>query len=228
MSYTNRATFYKSKEWENFSRMIRLQRVNANGDLVCEHCGKIIVNPKDAICHHVKELDENNIFDPNVAFNPDNILVVCHASHNKIHQRFGFNPDKRTRQVYVVWGSPCAGKARYVEECAGSNDLIVDIDKLYEAMSLGRSNAVKSNVLQVYRQLIDMVRTRNGKWNDAYIIRTLPLQIDRELILRECGGGELIHIDTPKDECLLEAERRGGEWVKWVEEYWNKYTSPTS
>lgn len=225
----NLSSFYRSKEWENLSKLIRIERVNSNGDLCCEDCGRPIVNAYEAICHHVKELTETNVHDVNISLNPMNIQVLCRSCHNRIHARFGFNPDKRTRNVYIVWGSPCAGKARYVEEAAGSNDLIVDIDKLYEAMSLGRSNAVKSNVLSVYRQLIDMVKTRNGRWNDAYIIRTLPLQIDRELILRECGGGELIHIDTPKDECLLEAEKRGGDWVKWTEEYWRKFQpSPTS
>lgn len=222
----NLSSFYRSKEWESLRAVLMSERVNEQGDIVCAECGKPIVNKYDCIAHHVKELTEANVGDYNISLNPDNIVLVHHACHNRIHARFGFNPDKRTRNVYVVWGSPCAGKARYVEECARSNDLIVDIDKLYEAMSLGRSSAVKSNVLSVYRTLIDMVKTRNGRWNDAYILRTLPYKIDRDLICREVGGGQLIHIDTPKDECMQEAYRRGGEWVKWVEQFWSKYQAP--
>ena len=222
----NLSSFYRSKEWEALRAVLMAERVNEYGDIVCAECGKPIVNKYDCIAHHVKELTETNVNDVNISLNPDNIVLVHHACHNKIHARFGFNQDKRMRNVYIVWGSPCAGKARYVEERAGSNDLIVDIDKLYEAMSLGRSSAVKSNVLQIYRQLIDMVRTRYGKWNDAYIIRTLPFSIDRDLILREVGGGQLVHIDTPKEECMQEAYRRGGEWVKWTEQYWSKYQAP--
>lgn len=221
----NLSSFYRSKEWESLRAVLMAERVNEYGDIVCAECGKPIVNKYDCIAHHVKELTEANVCDYNISLNPDNIILVHHRCHNKIHERFGHNKDKRTRQVYIVWGSPCAGKARYVEERAGSNDLIVDIDKLYEAMSLGRSSAVKSNVLQIYRQLIDMVKTRYGKWNDAYIIRTLPYKIDRDLICREVGGGQLVHIDTPKEECMQEAYRRGGEWVKWVNEYWSKYQS---
>ena len=219
----NLSSFYRSKEWESLRAVLMSERVNEYGDIVCAECGKPIVNKYDCIAHHVKELTESNVNDVNISLNPDNIVFLHHACHNKIHARFGFNKDKRTRNVYSVWGSPCAGKAREVEERAGSNDLIVDIDKLYEAMNIGRSNAVKGNVMQVYRTLIDMVKTRNGKWSDAWIVRTLPLQIDRDLILRECGGGELIHIDTSQDECMEEAKRRGGDWIKWTEEYWKKF-----
>lgn len=230
MSYTNLSNFYKSREWEEFSKVIRAQRVNDKGDLVCEHCGKIIVNPYDAICHHVKELTETNIFDPDIAFNPDNIMVVCRRSHNEIHSRFGYNKTssgggyvKPYKRVYIVWGSPCAGKDKYVDSVAGVGDLIVSIDRIYDALGVERSQALMPNVMKVYRSLIDDVKTRNGRWSNAYIVRTLPLKIDRDLVLRECGGGELVHIETGPTECFAEARKRGGDWVQWVEQFWGKY-----
>lgn len=230
MGFNNLSSFYRSKEWEQLSKCIRLERVNSCGDLLCEECGKVIVHPYDAICHHVEHLTETNVHDANISLNPDNIQVVCRRCHNKIHERFGFNKTsyvKPTKRVYIVWGSPCSGKTTYVEECAGEHDLIVDIDRLYEAMCLTRSNKLTGNVLQIYRQLIDMVKTRNGKWHNAWIMRTLPLKIDRELLLKEVGGdAELIHIDTPKDECFRRAYERGGDSVKWCNKFWDEYQAP--
>lgn len=223
MGYNDLFSFYRSKEWESLRKQITLERVDGNGDLLCEYCKKPIVRMYDAICHHKIELNENNVHDALISLNPENIMVVHHRCHNIIHDRFqGGNGG--TRHVYVVHGSPCAGKGHYVRENAGKNDLIIDIDRLYDAMGVdGNRGAVKSNVLGVYRSLIDMVKTRNGRWKTAWIVRTLPLNIDRESMQRELGGAELIHIDTPMDECLLEAERRGREWVDWTKQYWKRY-----
>lgn len=228
MAYTDLFSFYRSREWETLRRTITLGRINEDGDLICEHCGKPILHEYDAICHHVEQLTEVNVFDPSIALNPDNIQVVHHRCHNIIHDRFqGGAVGSGTRHVYVVWGSPCAGKSAYVNENASPRDLVVDIDRLYEAISIqGNRKAVKSNVLAVYRGLIDMVKTRNGKWRTAWIIRTLPLEIDRESLSRELGGAEFIHINTPKDLCELEAEQRGGEWMDWTRQYWDRYQTP--
>lgn len=163
-----------------------------------------------------------NVHDVNIALNPDNIQVLCHKCHNKVHDRWqGGNGG--TRHVYIIHGSPCAGKAEYVRNSAGAHDLIVDIDSLYDAVGMGNRSAVKSNVMRLYRDLIDMVKTRQGRWKTAWIIRTLPLKMDRESLVKEIGGGELVHIDTDHDTCLMEAHRRGGDWIEWVQQYWDKY-----
>lgn len=227
MPYTDLFSFYRSREWESLRKQITLSRIDEQGDLCCEHCKKPIIHAYDAICHHVQELDEANVHDPSIALNPENIQVICHRCHNKAHDRWCGSRPSGTRHIYVVWGSPCAGKRAYVEQSAGKHDLIIDIDALYDALGVnGERGAVKANVMGAYRSLIDMVRTRNGRWRSAWILRTLPLSIDRESIVREIGGGELIHIDTPKEECLLEAKRRGGDWVEWTEKYWERFQGP--
>lgn len=225
MAYTDLFGFYRSREWETFRRVVTAERVDGYGDLRCEDCGKVLVHMYDAICHHKVELTEANVHDSTVALNPDNIQVLCHRCHNKVHERWGFS--SRVKKIYVVWGSPCAGKGAYVRENAGMQDLIIDMDRLYDAMSTGEHRgSIKGNVLTVYRELMDMVRTRNGRWRNVWIVRTLPLNIDRERIVKELGGGELIHIDTPMHECMEEAEARGGDWIKWTEEYWSRYQEP--
>ena len=227
MSYSDTFSFYRSPEWRRFRALFLSERMARDGELICEHCGKVILRPYDAILHHKIELDEANVQDASIALNPENIMLVCHRSHNQLHDRWCGSRPSGTRHIYVVWGSPCSGKRKYVEESAGKHDLIIDIDALYDALGVdGERSAVKQNVLGAYRALIDMVRTRNGRWRSAWILRTLPLSIDRESIVREIGGGELIHIDTAKEECMSTALERGGDWPKWVEEYWTRYQSP--
>ena len=224
MAYNDLFSFYRSSEWESLRKRITLERVDGNGDLICEHCKKPIVKMYDAICHHVQELTESNVHDAMVSLNPENIQVVHHRCHNKIHERWQGGRPSGTRHIYVVWGSPCAGKSDYVQANAGRYDLVVDIDRLYDAMGVdGNRGAVKTNVLTVYRSLMDMVKTRNGKWRTAWIVRTLPYQIDRERIVKEIGGAELIHLDTDEETCMTIAKDRGGEWEAWVEDYWRKF-----
>ena len=222
--YTDLWSFYRSKEWETFRRTLMLERVDENGDILCAECGKPILRPYDCIGHHVKELTEENVLDCNVALNPDNVVLLHHACHNKVHDRFGWSAG---RHIYIVWGSPCAGKEDYVRRVAGPDDLIVSIDRLYKAIGGSRSNRLLGNVMNTYRYLLDMIRTRNGRWRNAWIIRDLPLSVDRERILTEVGGGELIYVDTSKEDCLIEAERRGKEWVGWVEDYWKRFMPPS-
>ena len=222
--YSDLFSFYRSKEWEALRKTITLERVDSSGDLICEYCHKPIVHPYDAICHHKIELDEVNVHDSMVALNPDNIMVVHHRCHNAIHERFGYQQATiKVKHIYIVWGSPCAGKGGFVRDNAGKDDLIIDIDGLYDAMGMGNRSAITTNVMQVYRGLIDQVKTRTGRWRNVWIIRTLPLQIDRDSIVRDCLGGELIHIDTSMEECLSVAKSRGGDWVKWTEQFWERY-----
>lgn len=230
MPYTDTFSFYRSAEWSKFRKAFLMTRMARDGELICEHCGKVIIHPYDAILHHSIELDDRNVHDAEISLNGEHIMLVCHACHNKIHDRWqgGSGSGSGSRHVYVVWGSPCAGKRAYVERSASKYDLIVDIDRLYECVTVGAyRGSVKGNVMALYRSLIDMVKTRNGRWKSAWIIRTLPLEIDRDSLMREIGGAESIHIDTDHDSCLIEAQRRGREWVDWVEQYWSKYQPPS-
>ena len=217
--------FYRSKEWENFRKVILLERLEKDGELICEHCGKPITRAYDAICHHKTHLTESNLNDFDISLNENNIAVVHHACHNQIHQRFG----AYTRHIYIVYGAPCSGKSTFVKESATKDDLIVDIDKIYSAISINpqhiKSNRLKSNAFQLRDILLDMVKTRNGKWVNAWIIAGMPLKMDRER-LADTLGAELIFIEAPKELCLERAYKRGGEtYQQYVEDWYEKYQS---
>lgn len=210
--------FYRSPEWTRLREVLMLERVNASGDLLCEKCEKPIVNKYDCIGHHKTPLTEANVSDPLVALNPDNVALVHHKCHNEIHNRFG----SWTRHVYIVYGSPCAGKSTYVDSVALKDDLIIDIDRIYAAINNARSNRLYDNVMSVYRSLVDMVKTRNGRWVNAYVVRTFPLKGERERLAASLGA-ELVHIDTPEEVCLGRAAVRAEGYGKIVEDFWKKF-----
>lgn len=210
--------FYRSPEWETLRKSLMLERVDANGDIVCEHCHKSVVKAYDCIAHHKEPLTEGNVNNYDVSLNPENIMLVHHKCHNEIHNRFG----TYTRHIYIVYGSPCAGKTTFVNERALKDDLIIDIDRIFEAINNGRSNRLYDNVMQVYRLLIDMVKTRNGKWVNAYIIRGFPLKGERERLAAMLDA-ELIYIDTDKETCLERAYKRAPDYDKFVLAWWQKF-----
>lgn len=218
MTFNSLQSFYRSKEWEEFRKSFLAERLARDGEIIDEVTKKPIVNKYDVILHHKTHLNETNVFDYNISLNPDNIMVVSHRTHNNIHNRFG----SYTRHIYIVYGSPCSGKSSYVDSVALKDDLIIDIDRLYNAINNGRSNRLYSNVMNIYRQLIDVVKTRNGQWINAYIVRGFPLRGERERLAKELNA-ELIFIDTDKQTCLDRSKKKDQDYYKFVDDWFEKY-----
>ncbi|MCQ2270982.1 MAG: HNH endonuclease [Bacteroidales bacterium] len=193
--------FYKSDEWESFRRIIMDERLDDNGDIVCEYCHKPIVRAYDCIGHHVKELTESNVNDWNISLNRDNIILVHHKCHNKIHERFGH---EWRRKVYIVYGSPCAGKSTWVRDNAGTNDLILDIDSIWECISTSRSKRLRENMFGVRDCIMEQIKMRVGKWQTAFVVGGYPNKYDRER-LADMLGAELIFIDESIETCMSRA-----------------------
>lgn len=121
--------FYKSNQWRDLVNLLKLERVNEDGYVVCERCGKPILKPYDCIAHHKIELTNDNVNDVNISLNPDNIELIHFKCHNKDHKRFGY---ENQRKVYIVYGAPYAGKSEWVRSVASYEDLIVDINDIYQ------------------------------------------------------------------------------------------------
>ena len=229
-----RQKFYRSKPWIELVAMLRLERADPTGLLLCEHCGKPIVRKYDCIGHHEIELTDDNVDDVSIALNPDNIKLVHFKCHNEIHERFGFGPGRagyaRTRQeVYIVYGSPCAGKTTWVAGVAESSDIILDIDKLWAAVRADccgqyeKPDQLKTNIFGLRDAMIDMIRVRQGKWQRAYIIGGYPLEGERERLADLVGADKVIYLDTPKETCLARAQLKGDRWIEYVENWWERY-----
>lgn len=233
---TNLQDFYRSKAWETFIKIIAAERADESGLIWCEHCGQPIIYKYDRIAHHKTHLSLANVNDANIALNPDNIALVHHRCHNEIHERFGFAKPQaiRPKKVYLVHGSPCSGKSSYAASVASPGDIIMDMDAIWACISATGSIAggdgytakderLKRNAFCVRDCILDMIKTRFGEWNNAYIIGGYPRQAERER-MATIYGAEMVHIDTPRDLCMLRAAERPKEWAGYVAEYWAAYT----
>ena len=212
--------FYKSKQWFGLVEQLKLERLNENGELICEHCGKPITKKYDCIGHHEIELTDENVNDYSISLNPELIRLIHFKCHNIKHQRFeGF-----CQNVYLVYGSPCSGKSTWVRNVANPDDLIVDIDSIWECISgqdkYHKPARLKANVFGIRDCLIDQIRTRTGMWRNAYIIGGYPLKSDRD---RLCNllRAEPIFIDESKEICLSRA--MNDEWKEFIEDWFNSY-----
>lgn len=203
-------TFYQSKQWQTLRQNIILKQLQAEGEVRCWFCHKPIIDKYDIIAHHVIPIEK----DKSLAFAEDNIVLVHHNCHNIIHARFG----TYDRHIYIVHGAPFAGKHSFVFDRCLPDDLIVDIDAIYQAICPTRSGRLLNNVMELYRHLIDMVTVQNGKWVNAWIIRLLPYKAERERLAAQTGG-ELIHIDTDFEECIKRADGK----TEIVEDYFRKF-----
>lgn len=221
--------FYKSRDWENFVKRLRMERTTPDGLVICEYCGKPIVKAYDCIGHHKEELTPENVDDVTISLNPENIMLVHFRCHNEIHKRFGF-AGRLVQNVFVVYGSPFAGKRQWVDSVAESGDIIVDINRLWNAVRSSGCGAyekpqeLRANVFGLRDSLIDMVRVRRGKWHNAYIIGGYALQGERERLAEMVGANKIIFIDTEKEICLERAKMVDENLTQFVVDWFNQYT----
>ena len=204
--------------------------MNDNGELICWHCGKPIINKYDAIAHHTIFLTEDNVNDYDISLNGELIQFVHHKCHNYIHNKLGYIKP----EVYLVYGAPCSGKSTYVDSVLSAGDLLIDIDRIWESVS-GLDRYIKpkrlnSVVFGIRDYLLDCILYKRGKWNNAYIVGGYPLISERERLCKRLGARE-IFIDCSKEECLsrLEAcsDRDKEEWKQYIDEWFARYKPNT-
>jgi hypothetical protein len=218
-------SFYASEKWQTFRMVI----INERG-LRCEHCGELVARARELMLHHIEELTPENVSDVTVSLNPDNVMVVHHECHNQIHGRFGYQP---TRGVFVVYGPPLSGKTTFVQENMSRGDIVVDMNRLYTAVTMlpdyDKPDNLLSNVWGMHNLLLDNIRTRYGKWNNAWVIGGYADRYKREKLADDLGA-ELIFCDVSKEECLRRLELDEGrryrkdDYVKYINDWFNKYT----
>jgi hypothetical protein len=219
-------SFYASTAWQNFRLIVIAER-----GLRCEHCGRLIANPIEVILHHKIELTPENVHDVNIALNPDNILLVCRDCHDKIHGRFGYH---KAKAVYIVYGCPLSGKRTYVSQNIMRGDMVISMDSLYEAITglpaYDKPDSLLINVKSVYNLLIDQVKTRYGKWNNAYIIGGFADRYKREPLAEDLGA-DLIYCECTKEEAVsridLDEHRRNmkADYVRYIGEWFEQFSA---
>lgn len=72
--------FYNSREWIEMRSFI-FQRDKA----ICKNCSSLIIG-RYAV-HHIIHITMENIHDPSITLNPDNLELLCAECHNKHHKK---------------------------------------------------------------------------------------------------------------------------------------------
>lgn len=230
--FTSLPQFYNSELWRNFRLKLINDRINKkDGILYDEHNGKPLLKSYDIVLHHIKPLTMQNVNDFTVSLNPENIMIVSQKSHNELHSRFG---NVTERKVYYVYGAPCSGKTSFVNSIKGNSDLVIDMDNIWQCITGGeryeKPNALKQNAFAVRDCLFDMVRTRTGKWERAFVIDGGAVKGIRERSI-ESLGAEGIFIQESKETCLQrlynDCKRTAAqkkEWEQYIHRWFNDYT----
>lgn len=234
MNYQTLTQFYTGREWRSFRKALIAGRIGKDGFIRDELTGKPIMRDCDMVLHHKVELTLQNVNDRSVSLNPENIMVVTPKSHNEIHNRWGGRLKPYQRKVYLIYGSPLAGKSTFVRENMLPGDLVLDMDKLWEAMSGERPfvkpSSIKPVVFNARNAIFDSIRTRAGSWQNAWVIEGAPLLGERMRRI-EALGAEPILIGATIEECLdrLDADPRRTEvreqWKGYIE-YWFRSYQP--
>lgn len=211
---------YTSTAWRDLRHNLIVERKP-----VCERCGKLCLDTSQLVGHHKIEINEQNVNDLDIVYNPNNIEIICSDCHNKEHRRFN---GKSSRKVYIIYGPPLSGKHSLVNQLSTYGDLILDLDNIYQCLG-GQSryhnpNNLRFNVFAVRDKILDMIRTRYGDWYDAYIIGGYPSKADRERLARDLKA-ELIYCEATKEESYdrLIKSGRGGQWARYIEKWFDEY-----
>lgn len=211
---------YNSKEWIGLRKTLIAERGPR-----CEHCGRVLPHTSDIVADHIHELTPDNCQDPAIAYNPDNIQLLCPDCHHAKHTRFGY----RQQSVYLLYGSPCAGKKTSARRAMFRGDIMLEIDTLYAAISgctmYDKPDNIKQVVFHARDTILDAIATRLGDWSTAYVIGGYPARAQREQLARRLGA-KLVYVESTQDECLARAEAMGvfaGQMKKYVNKWWSQY-----
>ncbi len=218
--YKTLSDFYNGKDWAACKAQVLQERLK-NGEVRCEHCGEVITknfnpqanNNKHAmVFHHKIELNIINVNDASISINPDNIAILHWACHNEVHKRFcagaANNAQTRpTKKVYLITGPSCSGKTTFVKERASENDIVVDIDDIWQFVTRGpryfKPTWAKPFVFAIRDRMLGLIQDTklNGVWQNAFVIESLPFARDRQARASQLQA-EIITMDTTEEECL--------------------------
>lgn len=240
-NYTTLASFYASDDWSACKAQVVNDRLRG-GAIYCEHCGEIILKTFNAqeknnagamVFHHTIPLTRANVNNADISINPRRIQILHWSCHNIVHGRFSGQNTQPEKKVYIITGAPCSGKTTFARERMQAGDLIIDIDDLWQIISgqprYTKPNSVKPLVFAARKELEAQVQMRAGTWRNAFIIKGLPLPMDRRREAERLDA-EIITIDTPKEICLERLRnnpngRNVAEYEKHINDYFAMFTA---
>lgn len=89
-------SFYRSKQWQKCR-----ESYAASVGYVCERCAKQGIIRAGEIVHHIDHINPENVADPAVTLNYDNLMLLCRPCHAAVHEEiYG----KNDRRYFVIDG----------------------------------------------------------------------------------------------------------------------------
>lgn len=218
------SNFYTSSQW----RKIRERKIVESGG-VCSRCHHVFVDTSKLIVHHKDYLKEGDFNNPEKLYSDDNLEVICLSCHNEEHDRFN-----NRKSVYIVFGPPLSGKSTFVKENKERDDIIVDMDRLYSAVTMNemydKPDSLRFNLFAIVEDLIDQIKRRYGKWKNAWIVGGYANLYTREDLAKRLGA-TCILMDVSKEECLKRLDnvcdyRRDhkDKWASYIEKWFTEYS----
>lgn len=125
--------------------------------------------------------------------------------------------------VYLIYGSPCSGKSTYIKEHMTDKDIVCDVDLIFSAISNhDPHNAdlyVYDTAIQMANQLMDIIKKREGDWQDAYVVSIANTDEQLKKAKERVNADECILIDTPYETCMERAKSRPF-YFQWLIQEW--------
>lgn len=189
---------------------------------LCERCGQ----PAEIVHHRRVLADGGERLDAN------NLEALCGRCHRRHHASTRWRrKGQASMPVTVVCGPPGSGKTTWVQARTQRGDLIVDADKLFEALS-GLPPYDKPECLLPFvadaREAIYNRLCRQSNLRHAWIIASGAKAKERSK-LRERFSADVIVLEVSPEECLRRIgadERRRQNMAAWgpiVARWWDKY-----
>ena len=129
--------------------------------------------------------------------------------------------------IHVICGAPCAGKTTYVKEHAKKGEIIVDADRIAEAIGSGTEHNASGEcwdaALKLRESLIEYAKSSSG---ESWIIHTKPNK--RQIEEYKRIGADIVVLDPGIDVCKKRAETRPEGTVREIEKWYGCEEKTTS
>lgn len=214
--------FYNSRDWVACRDAYLSERMKIDGGM-CERCRK----EAGREVHHKIVLNPDNIHDPSVALNHENLQLLCRDCHFAVHREMILQSFKqratkrilddrgmyfdeagqiRPMDVIIVTGAPGSGKTAYIEAHRIPTDLVIDLDRMESAFGVDVADGTANNLLAlslaVREYLYQLVEERSKliDCQHVWIAATLPRRKERNELIKRLRAKH-IHMPTSSAEC---------------------------
>lgn len=139
---------------------------------------------------------------------------------------------KDIKQATVVVGPPGSGKTTYVRDRAGHGDMILDLDRIFVALTglpkYNKPAGILPFALCAYDAVISQAAQSLGDVKHLWIIASAPTKEERKRLVSPLNA-ELVIMDTDAETCVRRIKQdphRASTWKYFeeiVKKWWSRY-----